>query len=146
MVALTLKMVELTAENGKTAKRTAMASARDRKDRLGTKALGTTDSNSAEFMFGQMDTVLKANGSMAVDTDSGLNFEVNGLTKVNGRKDLKRVTGYRSRKVELVTKEVGLLACKKAMESRTTPTEVCFSVSDENKLQGRRNLLLICGR
>lgn len=137
-------MVELIAENGKTAKRTDMASARDRKDKRAMKALGTTDSNSAEFMFGQMVTVLRANGSMAVDMDSVLNTEENGLTKVNGKKDSKLVMEYRNHKAELVTKEAGLLVCRKVMESKFTLTEVRFSVADKNRLQGRNNLWLIC--
>lgn len=128
-------MVELTAENGKTAKRTAMASAQDQKDRLATKALGTTDSNLAAFMFGLMATVSKANGSMAVDMDSALKTEVNGLTKANGMKDIRHVTEYRNQKAELVMREVGLLVYKKDMESKITPTEVRFSKTNEKKLQ-----------
>ena len=128
-------MVELIAENGKTAKRTDMASVRDRKDKLATKDLGTTDSSSAEFMFGQMVTVLRANGSMAVDMDSVLNTEENGRTKVNGKRDSKLGTEYRNHKVELVTKEAGLLVCRKVMESKFTLTEVRFSSVDKNKLQ-----------
>lgn len=116
-------MVELIAENGKTARRTDMASARDRKDKLDMKALGTTDSNSVEFMFGQMVTVLRANGSVAVDMDSVLNTEENGRTKVNGKKGLKLGTEYRNHKVELVMKEAGLLVCRKVMESKFTLTE-----------------------
>lgn len=116
-------MVELIAENGKTAKLTGMASARDRKDKLAMKALGSTDLNRAEFMFGLMVTVLRVNGSMAVDMDSVLNTEENGLTKVNGKKDSKLGTEYRNHKAELVMKEAGLLVCKKVMESKFTLTE-----------------------
>ena len=131
-------------ENGKTAKRTDMASARDRKDKLATKVHGTTDSNSAEFMFGQMVTVLRANGSMAVDMDSVLNTEENGLTKVNGKKGLRLGTEFRNHKVELVMKGAGLQVCRKVMESKFTLTEVRFSVIDKNRLQERHNLWLIC--
>jgi len=137
-------MVELIAENGKTAKLTGMASARDRKDKLAMKALGSTDLNRAEFMFGQMVTVLRVNGSMAVDMDSVLNIEENGLTKVNGKKDSKLGTEYRNHKAELVMKEAGLLVCKKVMESKFTLTEVRVSLADKNRLQGRRKLWLIC--
>ena len=133
-------MVELIAENGKTARRMDMASARDRKDKHATKALGTTDSNSVEFMFGQMVTVLRANGSVAVDMDSALNTEENGRIKVNGKKASKLGTEYRNHKVELVTKEAGLLVCRKVMESKFTLTEVRFSVAGNNRLQGRHNL------
>ena len=91
-------MVELTAENGKTAKRTATVFARDRKDKLATKVRGTTASNSAEFMFGQTGTNIRANGSVAVDTDLALSYGENGSIKANGKKDLKRVTEYRNRK------------------------------------------------
>ena len=133
-------MVGLITENGKTARRTDMASARDRKDKLDMKVLGTTDSNSVEFMFGQMVTVLRANGSVAVDMDSVLNTEENGRTKVNGKKGSKLGTEYRNHKVELVMKEAGLQVCRKVMESKFTPTEVRFSVADKNRLQGRHNL------
>ena len=122
-------MVELTAENGKTARRTDMASARDPKDTLATKVPGTSASNSAEFMFGLTDIALRANGSMDVDTDLALNIEENGLTKANGKRDLRRVMVYRSRKVVLVMREVGRLDCKKVTESRFTPMEVRFNLT-----------------
>ena len=134
---MTLKMVELIAENGKTARRTDMVSARDRKDKHATKALGITDSNSVEFMFGQMVTVLRANGSVAVDMDSALNTEENGLTKVNGKKVSKLGTEYRNHKVELVMKGAGLLVCRKVMESKFTLTEVRFSVADKKLIAAK---------
>lgn len=120
-------MVELTAESGKTAKRTAMGSARDQRDRLATKDRGTTVSNLAEFMFGQTAIDLRANGSAAADTGWGLSIGENGLTKVNGKKVLKPDTVSRNLRAGLVTKEVGPLDCKKVTALRSTPMEVSFS-------------------
>lgn len=130
-------MVELTAENGKTAKRTVMAFARDRKDRLAMKVRGTTASNSAEFMYGQMGTVLKENGWVAVDTDSALSIGENGRIKANGKKVLKRVMEYRSPRAGLVTKEAGLLDCKKGMALRSMPMEVSLCVNRQTKSAGK---------
>lgn len=135
-------MVELIAENGKTAKHTAMASARDPKAKRVTKVLGITASNSAESMFGQTGIVLKANGSGAVDTDSGLNTEENGLTKVSGKKDLKRGTEYRNRQAELDMKEVGRLVCKRVMESRSTLMEVRFNITGQKYSAGKTSFVV----
>lgn len=121
---MTLKMVELTAENGKTARLMDMASVPDPKDKLVTKALGTTASNSAEFMFGLTAIALRVNGSMDGDMDLALNIEENGLTKASGRKVSKHVTACRSLRAGRAMREVGRLDYKKVMESRFTPMEV----------------------
>lgn len=126
---MTLKMVELTAENGKPARHMDMASVPDQKDKLVTKALGTTASNSAEFMFGLTAIALRVNGSMDADTDLALNIEENGLTKASGKKALKRVTVCRSRKAGRAMREVGRLDYKKVMESRFTLMKVRFVIT-----------------
>ena len=131
MVALTLKMAELTAENGKTAKRTDMASVQDRRAKHATKVRGTTVLNSAECMFGQTAIVLRATGSVDVDTDSGLSTAENGHIKVNGRKVLKHDMEYRSPKAGLVTREVGRLGYRKVMALRSMPMEVGFGLNKQ---------------
>ena len=122
-------MVELTAENGRTVKRTDMGSVRDQRDKLAMKVLGTTVSNSAEFMFGQMVIASKVNGSVAADTDSGLSIGENGRIKVSGRKASKRDMEYRNPKAGLVTREVGPLGFRKVTGLRSMQMEVSFCPS-----------------
>lgn len=130
-------------ENGKTVKRTVTAYARDRRDKLAMKAHGTTASKTVEFMFGQTGIVLRANGSTAVDTESGLSIGENGLIKANGRKGLKRATEYRNLKAELVTKVAGLLVSKKVMELRSMPMEVSFSLNRQTLKTGEEEIAAI---
>ena len=114
-----------TAEGGKTGRRTDMASARGRRDRVNTLGRGTRVSKSAASTRGRAGTRSRARGRRGSDTGWALRRRDDGCTGGNGRRDSRDATGCgRVRTQAPSTRVPGRRACRMDTGWRATRTEV----------------------